>query len=1254
MSGVEKYVNPSQIGLIADNVVLWCSDANISKMESQLNRSLVNIQEFADNHKITFNASKSITSNQRLKRDSPLNYMCKHGFINFNVGTSTPFSCITPIDSLNHVEFLEELLTSTPIHNSHPELLRQLAHEVINDIPDQALFIYTDGSRLQGLWCCEFVFAFINGQTSVSNKFIWKEEESSLPFLPDVLDGGKVRNEVIENEPIHDIYVLESPEGETQRVHYAVDELALRANMYSNFVKFVPNFKSIFSNSSDKWSTGEINSKAQRKHSDLQTERPSVYINQKKQKFDLSNLDYIKTLQLLSSALETDNDSLDNSDGRPKTHVASSSSSLDTPSIFFSLQPSRHSIPSQTLGLYVFDNKSIGNDKRYSSLEPFRINPVSNLKMNPVGSIIEPLTSLNPITPEMEKSNISIDLFTDSMQPSNSLVNMPFREGQDITLSLLNSLPEKTRFSSKVNFPALQKIVSQTRNENQELNSAENQKTFDKPVLSINQTKQISYESQSKFGSTIHFKHVFNNGEDMKQDLSNDSIYFPVSFSDSSTYFPFSTKLASSNENESNFHYLHLKNNNQDVPVRKANKFFPIRSLVNSTRIKNFEHHFDAETEINEFKLNSTRENMKSPHGTLKPATDIALKGINTKKDIEGISPTAFIDQLLDVGKIQAIGKMNQSISNAVKQISNVSYPIPRDLFEIQALSTNSRAGTDGIKTAQIDIADTYLPLSAALENFGQTENFVNEMQKEIKNAEPSFEYKTETKLILSSEFEKSRNIKPYLIENSPFLSSMNSSNYIFVDIPTSTESVDSVLESSILFQPKEAVSNPFKNEKVFSSNYLRNVESTNPILTIAIKEDLNGSIGRNSTSCLNFLNPQDDKQNCLLGTVIQKTEKNVSKNLNTDFNDIPNSFSEIRLPIIELEIENERSDFLLKLNNTPVIIRITNPKVTKSHVNPKKSKIYNSKNEESINILQTDYKLESKKLSNPSIFFQPENIFNLKKLTSTKSPLLKKNMKESKKNLTKKTTKGKKLFPNIPHQIFIPSKNNNIMKLNQSQLETETRLQPYFNQESYTIPYNVKHSNLTKPEIQQSNTMQMKFVKPSRRNLITRPITHKSTQQKIEILKPESIPYVENKSDAVGLEFQGRDIIQKKKEKGISRMNPVALKRPKYLKNTSAAKFKIIKHKNIDEYTSGLINDLLLRSKQSSIKRQSENPFINLWGGNSAVKIEPFGVNEAYKTVPLPKEIKNDVTFDRSENFKTIGNNFETVFILRSPKFVS
>ncbi|GFU49361.1 putative RNA-directed DNA polymerase from transposon BS [Trichonephila clavipes] len=233
--GVEKYVNPSQIGLFADDVILWCRDANISKMESQLNRSLVNVQEFADNHEITFNASKStvslFTTNRHLynyslelflmskrlnyskyptylgftldlevknidsarKRPKILKYLSsrdwgsdastlriiytilvrpvlEYGYQMFQVASPTnlkklervqlsavriitghryscptgivlyeadiqpltmrfkvnSYSCNTPIDSFNHVEFREELLTSTPKHSSHPELLRQL------------------------------------------------------------------------------------------------------------------------------------------------------------------------------------------------------------------------------------------------------------------------------------------------------------------------------------------------------------------------------------------------------------------------------------------------------------------------------------------------------------------------------------------------------------------------------------------------------------------------------------------------------------------------------------------------------------------------------------------------------------------------------------------------------------------------------------------------------------------------------------------------------------------------------------------------------------------------------------------------------------------------------------------------------------------------------------------------------------------------------------------------------------------------
>ncbi|GFX17729.1 RNase H domain-containing protein [Trichonephila clavipes] len=108
--------------------------------------------------------------------------MRKHGFIDFNVDTSTPFSCNTLIDSFNHVDFREELLTSTFKHSSHPELLRQLALEVINDIPDQALIAYTDGSRSDAGGAGSGIFSNTSGNdVKISNRnpdycFVFRSE----------------------------------------------------------------------------------------------------------------------------------------------------------------------------------------------------------------------------------------------------------------------------------------------------------------------------------------------------------------------------------------------------------------------------------------------------------------------------------------------------------------------------------------------------------------------------------------------------------------------------------------------------------------------------------------------------------------------------------------------------------------------------------------------------------------------------------------------------------------------------------------------------------------------------------------------------------------------------------------------------------------------------------------------------------------------------------------------------------------------
>ncbi|GFY26276.1 RNase H domain-containing protein [Trichonephila clavipes] len=54
---------------------------------------------------------------------------------------------VNPVEDLPVVYFHNELLSHTNKNSDVPEYLRQLALEIINDIPSDAILIYTDGSK---------------------------------------------------------------------------------------------------------------------------------------------------------------------------------------------------------------------------------------------------------------------------------------------------------------------------------------------------------------------------------------------------------------------------------------------------------------------------------------------------------------------------------------------------------------------------------------------------------------------------------------------------------------------------------------------------------------------------------------------------------------------------------------------------------------------------------------------------------------------------------------------------------------------------------------------------------------------------------------------------------------------------------------------------------------------------------------------------------------------------------------------------
>ncbi|GFV58316.1 uncharacterized protein TNCV_558781 [Trichonephila clavipes] len=68
------------------------------------------------------------------------------------------------------------------------------------------------------------------------------QRKNSYTFQYDLFEEGAVKNGTLRKEPFHDVYMIKGPEGEIQRVHYAMDDLGVRANIFSNRVQGSPDF----------------------------------------------------------------------------------------------------------------------------------------------------------------------------------------------------------------------------------------------------------------------------------------------------------------------------------------------------------------------------------------------------------------------------------------------------------------------------------------------------------------------------------------------------------------------------------------------------------------------------------------------------------------------------------------------------------------------------------------------------------------------------------------------------------------------------------------------------------------------------------------------------------------------------------------------------------------------------------------------------------------------------------------------------
>ncbi|GFV70580.1 uncharacterized protein TNCV_3841641 [Trichonephila clavipes] len=87
------------------------------------------------------------SNNQRLKRNSPYSQVISDNMISPSVERHNLSSYIDPSEGLSRVFFHPNLSPHVNKTSDPPEFLKQLALEVISNIPDDALLIYTNGSR---------------------------------------------------------------------------------------------------------------------------------------------------------------------------------------------------------------------------------------------------------------------------------------------------------------------------------------------------------------------------------------------------------------------------------------------------------------------------------------------------------------------------------------------------------------------------------------------------------------------------------------------------------------------------------------------------------------------------------------------------------------------------------------------------------------------------------------------------------------------------------------------------------------------------------------------------------------------------------------------------------------------------------------------------------------------------------------------------------------------------------------------------
>ncbi|GBM76757.1 hypothetical protein AVEN_271784-1 [Araneus ventricosus] len=429
------------------------------------------------------------------------------------------------------------------------------------------------GLRKNEVWYCKFLFVSTVAENEADNSLLTSTISDKNWFLfPDSLHrNGNSNDPSPQTEAIHDIYTAKGSDGDMRRVHYALDEHGLRANIYSKVSGHGPNIET---NSLEleprRWPSDDFNFNLEKFLSMRPTKQTSSFSN------------FEKLIIPEESPIPQDIII-------PNRETKFSAAVTNTPLSIYSKRLFSKFVPNN-LQQIPYTGKTFGDKNSYGT----NADNENILKYQGPSIVSSPIYARTSKIPKFfESQRIPKPAIQSYHRPTSSFNKFSYNASTNLNKNLTDIPITKTEedddiYQSEVQkfslnlevFPRLQTATNQRENEEHvESQYIQTKSPLNKPLFGFNLPKKTDADTKINASKPIPFQPVLNDITSTKMKTQSQPNYKSLS----STSFgssPLSTIFdSSSDEGGPYYHYvMNIGKNSGDTVTELIEKYFKLNN----------------------------------------------------------------------------------------------------------------------------------------------------------------------------------------------------------------------------------------------------------------------------------------------------------------------------------------------------------------------------------------------------------------------------------------------------------------------------------------------------------------------------------------------------------------------------------------------------------------------------------------------------------------------------------------------------